>query len=309
VKGIREMKMKLAIWGKMNLQMFLLSVLLFSSSLSFANDPDLTITPVFNQFQHVVLGTNSTPTTFIVRNTHNSITLNISTVSLQGTHAAEFAVGTDNCAGQTILAGGSCSIDVIYQPTTFGSKMAMLQVGTDATNTPTLTAFLSNHEGDAKQAERRLPPVLFSLGIVETMADTGNYSLDWSILGYHDSYESVVALFDCTGKAPGDCGVNFTDNFFNSGLITSSSTTPQPTWTFNGEAAVQHHFSQSFSPNTDGFPQVASDTYEIVVRFYRKNNMDVMSGEPSLSLMAPGNLTNEYYDDEGRRITKYINIP
>lgn len=290
------------------LSALLLSASLFSTSQVSANDPDLTIQPVVNQFPQVVLGTDSPATTFKIKNTHASNNLTLGTVTLQGTHASEFAVGTQNCTSQTLAPQQECTIDVKYHPTSFGSKMAMLQVVTDAPNTPTIVAFLSNDEGNVNQAERRLPPVLFSLNMTETMISTNPYMIEWSMLGYHDSYQSVVALFDCTNKLAGDCGVDFSDNFFNSGLITSTSTTPQPTWTFNGEAAVEHHFEQAFTPDVNGFPQTLSGTYQIVARFYRKNNMDVMSGEPSLSLMIPGNLSSQYYDKEGRRIIKNIQI-
>ena len=293
------------------LPLIFLSVItvLFASNIARANDPDLSISPVFGLFPHAILGTDSPIITFSVKNTHPTNNLELYASSLTGTHATEFTIVLDNCNTLVLLPDQECGVDVAYSPTSFGSKMAMLQVNTNATNSPALFAFLSNDEDTRKEAERRLPPVLFSVNIPENMDRNTLYTLNWSILGYHESYQSVIALFDCAGKAAGTCGANFAENFANSGLITATGTTPQPAWTFNGEPAVEHHYSYAFTPASEGFPAYASGSYEIVVRFYRKNNMDVMSGEASLSLMIPGNLSGTYYDNEGRRITKYITIP
>ena len=284
-----------------------LSLSTFLTGNAHANDPDLSVTPSIAYFPLVTLGSTSGGLAFEVRNTHVSNTLNISSVSLQGTHASEFDIDTDACGSQSIGPDVSCFIYVTYSPTSFGSKMARLEVDTDAVNTPTLVAFLSNDEGDQNQAERRLPPVAFSLSVPEIMSSTGTHTLEWSMLGYHEGYDSVVAIFDCDGVAPGQCGLNFGDNIANSGLIVADNTTPQPAWTFNGISATEHHFSYDFQPNLHYTK--SAGTYPIVVRFYRKNKMDLMSMESSLSLMIPGNLSDNYYDNEGRRIEKSVTFP
>jgi hypothetical protein len=274
-----------------------------------ANDSDLSITPVIHQFPAVILGTVSNAHTFTVKNTHATNDLGLGAITIAGTHSNQYILGSESCEGETLSPGQECYIEVRFQPNWLGSSMATLQIVTDSANTPNLTAFLSNDEGKVKQAQRRLPPVLYSLNIPENMVKTSNYNLEWSILGYHDSYESVIALFDCTGKALGTCGANFSENFATSGLINATNTTPQPTWTYQGIAAVEHHYTFTFNANTEGFPQSAPGNHPIVVRFYSKNNMDAMSGEASLSLLIPGSLTNVYYDNEGRRISKIISVP
>jgi len=282
-------------------------MVLFASGLARANDPDLSITPVMAHFPQVILGNLSPPMTFRIKNTHATNDLQLYTATITGPHSTQFSLGTDNCSSELLDPGLECTIEVSYLPTSFGSKMAMLQVPTDAPNSPGLVAFLSNDEDNAKQAERRLPPVLFSLNIPEVMDNGSYHPLSWSILGYHDSYKVIIAFFDCTGKAPGTCGANIGENF-RSAIINATGTTPQPGWNFNGEAAVQHHYNYSFDAST--FPQVTPPgNHQIVVRFYAINNMDSMSQESSLSLLIPGDLTSEYYDSEGRRITKYISVP
>ena len=282
-------------------------ILALSTGFAYGNDPDVSISPNIGYFPLVTLGSSSGAIPFEVRNNHASNNLSISTVSLQGLHASEFAIDTDACGSQTLNPDNSCFIYVRYEPTAFGSKTARLEVNSDATNTPKLVAFLSNDEGDQNQVERRLPPVIFNLTIPEVMNSASGYNLQWSILGYHGDYESVVAIFDCDGVVAGDCGLNFGDNIANSGLITPGSQTPQPGWTFNGIPATEHQFEYNFQP--DLHYSKASGTYPIVIRFYAKSPMDATLGEPSLSVVIPGDLSDTYYDDEGRRIQKMVTFP
>ena len=275
---------------------------------AYANDPDLEISPSIAYFPLVTLGTTSGAITFTIRNNHPSNALNIWSVALGGNGAGEFAVSSESCTTASPLSpSATCTVDVTYSPTVFGSVMARIVLDTDAPNSAKLVAFLSNDEGDQNQAERRLPPVLFSLTVPETMTSNTNYNLQWSMLGYHKDYISAVAIFDCDGVSAGQCGLNFGDNIASSGLLTAASSNQQPGFTFNGIPATEHHFSYNFQP--DLHYSKAPGTYPIVVRFYRKNDMDQLSDEPSLSLMIPGNLSNVYYDDEGRRIQKDVVFP
>jgi hypothetical protein len=44
----------------------------------------------------------------------------------------------------------------------------------------------------------------------------------------------------------------------------------------------------------------------VVVRFYRKNEVDIPRNNSSMSLLIPGKLSDVYYDTAGRRIVKKI---
>lgn len=285
----------------------LLPLLLLSTAALSQSDADLSIDPIVGKFGTVQLGQTSNPITVTIKNEHATNSLVLGSASFSGGDTDQFSITNDNCSSQTVTAGNNCTLEVRYAPTKLGSRMAMLQISTNDAETGTLTAFFTNDEDNEVQAERRLPPVLFSLTIPETMDATTTYNLQWSLLGYHSSYSSTIALFDCTGKAAGTCGLVYSENFANSGIIQPTATVAQPTWTFAGEAANEFQYSYSFRPaDHKSFPTGNTD---IVVRFYRKNPMDAAANESSLSVLIPGNLSSRYYDDEGRRITKTVNVP
>lgn len=301
--------MKSTIGMKLKPLILILTMSLLSSGLVEASDPDLSIYPVIAQFPQTNLGASSATKTFQIQNT-SAASFNITAVTLTGTDASQFFIDANYCAPLTYTLNQTkdCTIEVSYRPTTVGSKMAMLQVATNTSNTPNLRAILSNDEGKAEQAQRRLPPVLFDLTIPEIMDKSTAYTLEWSVLGYDEDYEVEIVMFDCLGKSAGTCGANYAEKFFQTALMSSGST-PEPAWVFNDMQAKKFDYSYSFKPEANGFLQSTSGSYEIVVRFYIKSPMDTLSGVPNTSLMVPGNLTSTYYDDEGRRITKHIVIP
>ena len=278
---------------------------LLSGNLYAQADDDLSIYPTIAHFAPETLGQQSTETSVVVKNEHASDVLTLSTTSITGNDAEQFKITSDNCNGQTLAVGADCSISVVYAPTQFGSKMAMLEVATSDADSPVLVAFLSNDEDAKKQAERRLPPVLYSLSIPETMDADTLYTLQWSLLGYHENYSSVVALFDCTDKAENTCGSSARDNFANSGFIQPDNTVSANTWKYAGETAKEMQYSFSFKASD--FKTFATGDTNIVLRFYRINNMDSAAEIPSMSLLIPGDLSERYYDAQGRRITKTIN--
>ncbi len=278
---------------------------LLSSNIYAQIDTELSIYPSITHFGSVILGQKSTATAVTVTNEHATDVLTLGTTRITGSGAEQFKMINDNCSGQALPVGENCSVSVVFSPTQFGSKMAMLEVPTSDVETPVLVAFLSNDEDSKKQAERRLPPVLSSLTIPETMDADTTYTLQWSLLGYHEGYDSVIALFDCTGKAVNTCGSSARDNFANSGLIQPDAIVTSNTWSYAGETAKEMQYSFSFKPSE--FKSFADGDTDIVVRFYRKNTMDSAAQIPSMSLLIPGDLSDRYYDAQGRRITKTIN--
>ncbi len=278
---------------------------LLSSHLYAQVDSDLSIYPSITHFGSVTLGQQSTATAVTVTNDHTTDVLTLGTSSITGIGADQFKIITDNCSGQALVVGAQCSVSVAFAPTQFGSKLAMLEVPSSDIETPILVVFLSNDEDAKKQAERRLPPVLYSLTIPEIMDADTTYTLQWSLLGYHESYSSIVALFDCTGKAANTCGSSAGDNFANSGFIQPDAIVTSNTWSYAGETAKEMQYSFSFKPRD--FKNFSDGDSDVVVRFYRKNTMDSAAQIPSMSLLIPGNLSDRYYDAQGRRITKTIN--
>jgi hypothetical protein len=77
------------------------------------------------------LGTTSAPQTITITNGGDYV-LNVSGVSLAGSDPGDFAIGSDSCAGQTVLPGTQCQINVSFTPSAGGARSARLVVSDTA---------------------------------------------------------------------------------------------------------------------------------------------------------------------------------
>src|SRR3954471_5975635 len=68
--------------------------------------------------------------------------LNIKTVALTGANATDYAIGANTCAGATLAAGATCTVDVTTTPSAAGARAAALTF-TDNTATATHTVALT----------------------------------------------------------------------------------------------------------------------------------------------------------------------
>ena len=260
----------------------------------------LDVWPYTYRYGSVEINSQTADKTFTVKNTGSRV-LAISGVTLVGNTPSEFVIGQDNCTGQNLVANASCTIQAHHQPSSLGTKSAMLQISTDDPDNATISIYLNNDETIEQEAERRLPPVLNSLEIPENMTAGQTYTLNWSVLGYHDDYSTWIVFFDCDGITE-NCGSSFSSNFeFSSKL--SPTLIESGEWSYNGIQAKVFHYSYSFTPSTSRF----NTQKKIVVRFYRKNGKDDFVGNSSLSLIIPGDHSDHYYDTTGRRIEKTVN--
>jgi hypothetical protein len=201
-----------------------------------------------------------------------------------------------------LAAHATCSATIKFCPTSTGSKGATLQIPLADAETPVLTALLHNHESTGEEARRRLPAVIYSLNIPENMISGQTYTLTWSQLGYDDSYQSIIAFFNCAGINDGSCGDTYGSNFNASAYIEPDSVQAGD-WTYNGVQSQKFNYSYSFTA-----PVVTSGT-DIVIRFYSRSQTDADSGNGGLSTLIPGNLSGIYYEQAGRRILKRITAP
>lgn len=258
--------------------------------------------PSISHFKAVEIGESSEQVYTRVKNI-GSADLDIYSLDLFGAHADQFGIEEDNCTGEVLSSGAECNVGIKFSPTQQGTKQALLQVSSSSEDTPTLQAFLTNYEDLGSKAARRLPPVLYSLDVPERMVSGQTYILKWSLLGYHENYASSLVMFDCTG-VNSDCGGSYSDStrFFSSSDV-SGSTVPVEAvvsdWNYDGLYAKEFKYEVPFTPSFD----VETN---IVLRLYRRNINDAEAGLGGLSLLIPGNLAENYYDKEGRRLQKTI---
>jgi len=196
---------------------------------------------------------------------------------------------------------------VAFCPYSNGNKSAVINVANDDSQTPNLQSVMFNYESGRSEAQRRLPPVLSALTITDdedNIIEDGNliegqtYTFAWSLQGYHSNYQSLLVFFDCTTSptpANGECGANFGSNFEYTSQ--SNPVIGSGSWNYNGISVSSYRYSYEFT-----VPEISQDT-EMVIRFYRKSNIDKAAGNSSLSLLLPGNIDANYYDNSGRRLS------
>ncbi|MEI6207072.1 MAG: BspA family leucine-rich repeat surface protein [Desulfuromonadales bacterium] len=262
-------------------------------------DANLSVTPSSYLFGVETLNDcgNSKAVPFTITN-NGSSTRTLGTFTFGGVDSDQFALSSDTCSGQTLAAYKTCGATVKFCPTSTGSKGALLNIPLSDAAMPVLTALLHNHESTDEEARRRVPPVIYTLGSNFTsMTKNVQYTLTWSLLGYDDSYQSLIAFFDCTGISDGSCGDSYGSKYAASAYLAPDST-EAGAWTYNGIVSDKFNFSYTFTA-----PATAKD---IVVRFYSRSAADAASGKGGLSTLIPGNQSTTYYDQAGRRILIHI---
>ena len=277
---------------------FLLSLVLF------AKDPDIDISQSYVVFDAVTAGTSSQEVTLTLTN-KSSGDMSVGNIILQGAHKEEFNITSDGCSSQTIVSDGVCDIKVLFSPTNKGSKNAILHISYDSKS---LNVFLSNSEDNAHNVKKRIPPVMYDLNISEELNASSSYTFTWSAVGYNNSYKTNIVFFDCTGLALGACGSSYSNSEKFHSSIFLTPTTETSDWSYKDQTASEFNYSYTYTiPDTraNGSGWDNNGT-QIVIRFYVLSNEDEANGEPSLSLIIPGNLSQNYYDNEGRRIEKII---
>lgn len=81
------------------------------------------------------VGTASGPLSVTVSNT-GSAALHPAHPTVSGPAAADFTITGDSCGGQTIAAGASCVLTVVFTPATAGARSAVLALSDDASGSP-----------------------------------------------------------------------------------------------------------------------------------------------------------------------------
>jgi len=84
------------------------------------------VSPPVHHFGIIEAGCPSTQT-FTLENVSNA-NQTIGTLSVTGPDSSEFDLQNDNCSGQTVIPEGTCTFDVVFQPSSIGSKQAAAEI-------------------------------------------------------------------------------------------------------------------------------------------------------------------------------------
>ena len=118
---------------------------LVNSSGSLGLPPDISVSPTMINFGSVATGSSSSAQTVTINNDGTDNGLSIGTITIGGTNAAEFSKQNDNASGQTIVPGGSATLEVVFSPSSAGDKTATLSIPSDDPDEATVTVSLSGN--------------------------------------------------------------------------------------------------------------------------------------------------------------------
>jgi PKD repeat protein len=105
--------------------------------------PGISSNPASVDFGQVVTGTTSASRIVTITN-NGTVALDIESVDITGTNAADFTKQTDTCSSQTIAAAATCVIGLVFtSQEPLATKTADLQIASNASGTPLLSANLS----------------------------------------------------------------------------------------------------------------------------------------------------------------------
>ena len=111
----------------------------FVAELSPAAAQGVFATPSPLSFGNQPKGTTSSPQTVtLTNNTQAAITITGSGFTITGTNAGDFKIQTNNCpaAGSTLAAGSSCTLMIVFTPSTTSSETATLSIFDSGTGSP-----------------------------------------------------------------------------------------------------------------------------------------------------------------------------
>ncbi len=94
--------------------------------------PETQVTPGSLNFGSLAVGNSSVPQTVTVENI-GTATLNIGTLAL-GT--SDYSLVNDTCTGAAVLVGNTCTVDVVFNPTSAGPLPDTLSIPSDAPTSP-----------------------------------------------------------------------------------------------------------------------------------------------------------------------------
>ena len=91
--------------------------------------------PASLAFGNQAVGSASSAQSATLTNT-GTATLHITSVSITGTNAADFAKTADTCTGATVAVNATCSVSATFSPSATGSRTAAFTFTDDAVNSP-----------------------------------------------------------------------------------------------------------------------------------------------------------------------------
>jgi hypothetical protein len=207
--------------------------------------PQLAVSPSAWDFGYQAVGTNSAPETLVLTNSGTAaLTLN----SVQLANGQVFSIKSNTC-GSSIVAGGSCSVSVVFSPSASGSATDSLQISYG--NPATIQSISLTGNGATPLAALSPTPLSFgnqalpgSTTAVATLSNSGNASLS-----------NISA--SVSGTNTGDFAIS-SDGC--SGVILPANSNCLVTIAFTPKAKGSRQATLSIADSASGSPQTISLT-------------------------------------------------
>jgi hypothetical protein len=194
-------------------------------------------------FANQLVSTTGAAQTVTVTNT-GTANLTISTATIGGTNASDFAKSADTCTGATVTPTNTCAVSVTFTPSASGSRNASLNFADNASGSPH-TAGLSG-TGIAPAVSLSSSSVTFANQLISTASGaqtvtvtnsgTANLAVSTATLGGTNAGDFAKSADSCTGAT-----------------VTPNSTCTVSV-TFTPSATGSRSASLSFADNAGGSP-------------------------------------------------------
>ncbi|GAB4389424.1 MAG: hypothetical protein Kow0025_14650 [Thermodesulfovibrionales bacterium] len=165
------------------------------------------------------VATGGTATQTVTVSNAGNAALNIGTIGSANALAAPFAIAADNCSGQTLAQGASCSFDITFSPSAAGAFSDSLDIPSDDPDENPVTVSVSGNgassaSGDiavtdsvAPAADLQVPFGDVATGGTATqtvtVANAGNAALNIGTIGSANALAApfAIAADGCSGQA------------------------------------------------------------------------------------------------------------
>jgi len=112
-----------------------------SAAFTAPDSPAISVSPAEAGFGTVYAGASSQPLTVSV-NSYGMQDLALGNVALAGSDAADFRAVADSCSGRTLAPAESCAVQLVFAPSTSGTKAATLSIPSNDPINPVVTISL-----------------------------------------------------------------------------------------------------------------------------------------------------------------------
>jgi hypothetical protein len=208
--------------------------------------PSASITPATYTFKNQQVDTTSAVETFTYTNT-GLVSITVSSVTLTGAAATNYAIASDPCTGVTLAAGATCDVGVTFTPSVAKNRVATLTVTDETGGAAKATASLSGTgvaataslSGNAAFGSQQVGVTSPAQTLTYQNTGLGTISVNSAALSGKAATDYVIAADTCTAAtlaALASCSIGLTFTPSAVGSRAASLTVTDST----GGATAQH---------------------------------------------------------------------